>query len=70
MQDWIKEVTLVPENKQYKVDSSMRTVVPAHIAAKFGVNKLDYMDYYTAFIDGKWFLCMTRSEVQPGEKKK
>lgn len=48
----------------------MRSVIPAHIAAKFGVNKLDYMDYYTAYIDGKWFLCMTRSEVQPDEKKK
>lgn len=66
---WL-EATLIPENKSYKVDGSCRTVIPAHLATKMSVAIGDYMDYYTAYIDGKWFLCMTKNEVQPDKKKK
>lgn len=65
--DWLTG-TLIPENKDYKVDGSTRVVIPANLAAKMCVYPGDQMSYYTAYIDGKWFLCMTKSEVQ-NEKK-
>jgi hypothetical protein len=41
--------------------------------AKFNVEAGDYMDYYTAYVDGEWFLCakkhqMTEDELERLEK--
>ena len=30
---------------------------------KFGVEAGDFMDYYTAYVDGEWFLCAKRHEL-------
>ena len=54
---WISGAQLIPENKPYKVDSAGRIAVPANLRAKFNIESGDYMDYYTTFVDGKWFLC-------------
>lgn len=70
MQDWIHEVTLVPENKTYKVDQSYRVAIPKHLVAKFGIVQQGHMEYYTAYIDGKWFLCMTKTENHGHENEK
>lgn len=57
---WIQGAELVPENKPYMVDGAGRVIIPAHLRAKFGIEISDEMDYYTTFIDGKWFVCVTK----------
>ena len=42
------------------VDSAGRVIIPSHLRAKFGIELGDEMDYYTTFIDGRWFVCVTR----------
>lgn len=61
---WIKSTDLVPENKPYKVDSSGRVIIPAHLRAKFGVEIGDTMDYYTTYVDDRWFLCVAKRETE------
>ena len=63
---WIQNAEMVPENKPYKVDSSGRIIVPAHLRAKFGIDIGDEMDYYTTFVDDKWFVCVTK-KMDKGE---
>lgn len=58
----IEGVELVPERGNYKVDASGRIIIPAYMRAKFEVEKGDIMEYYTAYVDGKWFLCATKNE--------
>lgn len=60
MNGWIKDAMLIPEGRPYKVDGSSRIIVPAHLRAKFGVELGDQMDYYTTFVDDKWFICVTK----------
>lgn len=60
MSGWIKDAMLIPEGRPYKVDGSSRIIVPAHLRAKFDVELGDQMDYYTTFVDGKWFICVTK----------
>ena len=62
---WINDAQLIPENHPYKVDSSSRIVVPSHLRAKFGISVGDELDYYTTFVDGKWFICVTKHDVTP-----
>mgnify|MGYP005610437839 FL=1 len=69
MSGWIKDAMLIPEGKPYKVDGSSRIIVPAHLRAKFGVELGDQMDYYTTFVDGKWFICVTKHIKEEGEKE-
>lgn len=66
---WIQGAELIPENKPYKVDSSNRIIVPSHLKAKFGINIGDQMDYYTTFIDGRWFMCVTKHVPTEDEKE-
>lgn len=63
---WIQNAEMIPENKPYKVDSSGRIIVPAHLRAKFGIEIGDEMDYYTTFVDNKWFVCVTK-KMDKGE---
>lgn len=56
--DWITGVQLIPENSSYKVDSSGRVIIPAHLRSKFKIEVGDMMEYYTTFVDGSWFLCV------------
>lgn len=64
---WIENAQMIPEGKTYKVDSASRIAIPAHLRAKFGVQNGDEMDYYTTFVDGKWFMCVTRHVPEEGE---
>lgn len=57
---WIQGAEMIPENKPYKVDSSGRIIIPSHLRAKFGIEVGDQMDYYTTFVDNKWFICVTK----------
>ncbi len=57
---WIQEAELVPENNNYKVDAAGRIVIPSNLRNKFGIQQGDEMDYYTAFVDNKWFMCVTK----------
>lgn len=68
MSGWIDNAQLIPEGRPYKVDSSSRIVVPAHLKAKFGISNGDDMDYYTTFVDGKWFICVTKHVEEEGKK--
>ena len=52
----INDVELVPEQSVYKVDASGRIILPSYMRKKFGVDAGDFMDYYTAYVDGEWFL--------------
>lgn len=63
---WIQNAEMIPENKPYKVDSSGRIIVPAYLRAKFGIDIGDEMDYYTTFVDNKWFVCVTK-KMDKGE---
>ena len=68
MNGWIKDAMLIPEGRPYKVDGSSRIIVPAHLRAKFGIELGDEMDYYTTFVDDKWFICVTK-HVEEEESK-
>lgn len=68
MSDWINNAQLIPEGRPYKVDSSSRIVVPSHLKAKFGIENGDNMDYYTTFVDGRWFICVTKHVAEEEEK--
>lgn len=68
MNGWIKDAMLIPEGRPYKVDGSSRIIVPAHLRAKFGIELGDEMDYYTTFVDNKWFICVTK-HVEEEETK-
>lgn len=67
--NWINGAQLIPEGRPYKVDSSSRIIVPAHLKAKFGIDVGDEMDYYTTFVDGKWFICVTKHMAEELEKE-
>jgi bifunctional DNA-binding transcriptional regulator/antitoxin component of YhaV-PrlF toxin-antitoxin module len=56
--DWITGAQLIPENSTYKVDSSGRVIIPAHLRNKFKIEIGDQMEYFTAFVDNSWFLCV------------
>ena len=58
----IEGVELVPERGNYKVDASGRIIIPSYMRNKFEVGPGDYMEYYTAYVDGKWFLCCTKNK--------
>jgi bifunctional DNA-binding transcriptional regulator/antitoxin component of YhaV-PrlF toxin-antitoxin module len=64
MSGWINGAQLIPEGKPYKVDSSSRIVVPSHLRAKFGIEIGEELDYYTTFVDGRWFLCVTKQREE------
>ena len=58
----IENVELVPEHGQYKVDGSGRVIIPAYMRNKFKIDNGDYMDYFTAYVDGEWFMCCRKNE--------
>lgn len=66
----INGVELVPERTIYKVDASGRIIIPAYMRAKFDVEAGDYMDYYTAYVDGEWFLCAKKHKLTLEEKER
>lgn len=59
MENWINNAQLIPEGKSYKVDSAGRIAIPSHLRAKFGIQTGSQVEYYTAFEEGKWFMCIT-----------
>lgn len=65
----IENVELVPEHGQYKVDGSGRVIIPAYMRNKFNISNGDYMDYFTAYVDGEWFICV-RKNVEMSDKAK
>lgn len=64
---WIKDALLIPEGRPYKVDSAGRIVVPSHLRDKFDIAIGDDMDYYTTFIDDRWFMCVTKKVADETE---
>ena len=62
--NWIKDAMLIPEGKPYKVDTSSRVVVPAHLRAKFGIEIGEELEYYTTFADGRWFICIAKQRPE------
>lgn len=64
----IEGVDLIPERSNYKVDASGRIIIPAYMRAKFNIKVGDHMDYYTTYVDGKWFLCCTKHYGEVEEK--
>ena len=65
----IENVELVPEHGQYKVDGSGRIIIPAYMRNKFQIENGDYMEYFTAYVDGDWFLCARKNEEYTEQKK-
>ena len=65
----IENVELVPEHGQYKVDGSGRIIIPAYMRNKFKIENGDYMEYFTAYVDGDWFLCARKNEEYTEQKK-
>jgi len=63
----INGVELVPERSAYKVDASGRIIIPSYMRSKFDIDAGDYMDYYTAYVDGEWFLCAKKHILTPDE---
>lgn len=49
---------LIPENSSYKVDGSGRIIIPSHMRARFGVELGALLEYFTARVDGKDYLCV------------
>ena len=58
----IENVELVPEHGTYKVDGSGRIIIPAYMRNKFNIDNGDIMDYFTAYVDGEWFMCCRKNE--------
>lgn len=63
----IEGVELVPERTIYKVDASGRIIIPSYMRQKFEIDVGDYMDYYTAYVDGDWYLCCKKHVLTPEE---
>lgn len=63
----INGVELVPERSAYKVDASGRIIIPSYMRSKFNIDIGDYMDYYTAYVDGTWFMCAKKHILTPEE---
>ena len=63
----INGVELVPERSAYKVDASGRIIIPSYMRTKFDIDIGDFMDYYTAYVDGDWFLCCKKHILTPEE---
>lgn len=66
----INDVELVPERTIYKVDASGRIIIPSYLRTKFEVEIGDFMDYYTAYVDGEWFLCAKKHKLTPEEEER
>lgn len=66
----IEGVELVPERGNYKVDASGRIIIPSYMRNKFEINVGDYMEYYTAYVDGDWFLCAKKHILTEEDKKR
>lgn len=58
----ITDVELVPEHGTYKVDGSGRIIIPAYMRNKFNIENSDVMDYFTAYVDGRWFMCCAKND--------
>ena len=65
----IENVELVPERGNYKVDGSGRIIIPAYMRSKFQIDNGDYMEYFTAYVDGDWFICARKDEEYTAFKK-
>lgn len=61
----INDVELVPERTTYKVDASGRIIIPSYMRQKFQIDVGDLMDYYTAYVDDTWFLCVKKHIEEP-----
>ena len=57
---WIHGAELIPENKPQKVDCAGRIVVPSHLRSKFQIEIGEELEYYTTFVDGRWFMCVAK----------
>lgn len=66
----IEGVELVPERGMYKVDASGRIIIPSYMRNKFEISNGDYMEYFTAYVDGDWFLCAKKHILTEAEKEK
>ncbi len=66
---WIQGAELIPENKPYKIDSAGRIVIPALLRSKFNIEIGQEVDYYTTFIDDKWFMCVTKRVEEEEESE-
>lgn len=64
----INDVELVPERTTYKVDGSGRVIIPSYMRQKFQISPGDTMDYYSAYVDGEWFLCVRKHIEKPEEE--
>lgn len=58
----IEGVELVPERGMYKVDASGRIIIPSYMRNKFEIGAGDLMEYYTAYVNGEWFICVKKSK--------
>ena len=65
----IQDVELVPERGNYKVDGSGRIIIPAYMRNKFQIDNGDYMEYFTAYVDGDWFICARKDWKYTAQKK-
>ena len=66
----IEGVELVPERGNYKVDASGRIIIPSYMRNKFGITNGDYMEYYTAYVNGDWFICAKKHHLTPEEAER
>lgn len=64
----IENVELVPERGSYKVDGSGRIIIPSYMRNKFQIENGDYMEYFTAYVDGDWFICARKNWEMSTEK--
>ena len=63
-QGWIQGAELIPEYNRYKVDSSYRIIIPSYMKTKLNMDAGDIVEYYSAYIDGQWFLCVRRADEE------
>ena len=58
----LNDAVVMPEGATYKVDPAGRAIIPAHLRKKFGVAPGDYLEYYTAYVEGEWVLVLRKAQ--------
>lgn len=62
MANEILELTAMKEPKSLKVDKSYRVVIPSFIREKMELTQNSFVNYYTSYHNGKWYVVVEKND--------